>query len=88
LVYDATVCSDWQYWDFAMEAYRYCTARDHAEKIGLAVMIHYLCNLFGVYDVEGPFLCQLGLNRKANTAAGEWASHGWEMDVLARRRKP
>ena len=80
---DETTHWDVKYWDFAMAVYRRSLKRGQAPAESMGVMVHYLCNLFGL--PEQALLSKLFYDRAFVDA---WLTneeaHGWELDALGR----
>lgn len=85
-VVDETTHWDVRYWDFAVAAFKHASARGH-DQYALRVMIHYLCNLFGVND-EAMFFARLAVKRaRLDAKLTAKAAHGWELRHTAKLRR-
>ncbi len=83
LVKDRTTHWDAEYWDFAMSVFRRATTKHQRPEKAFGVMVHYLCNLFGLPEVE--VLNMLAAQRVFIDAT--WTderAHGWELKELAK----
>jgi hypothetical protein len=83
---DKTTHWDVAYWDFAMAAFRRATTKRQAPHRVIGVMLHYLCNLFGVPESE--LLDMLAAERRyLERAVTDEEAHGWEMRALNKARR-
>ena len=92
LVPDRTKHWDVRYWDFAMTIARHAQRRRQRPRDAFGVIVHYLCNLWGLAEIETLAAIIAGRAHVEHTVTDEQA-HGWELrhlrvaERLARTKK-
>jgi hypothetical protein len=82
---DKTEHTDERYWDFAMDAMRYCMKSGMQAQQAAEIVVHYIANAMGLAQVEAEFFLQQAGGRALLDKVchvEQLSGHGWEVDAL------